>query len=250
MKVKLLTTISFLTYQISISQTEKLLQGKVISNNSPLNKVEVINKTAQTSTRTNERGEFSILVKAKDSLLFFSKDYLFARLKITAKEIETNNLIIDMIPKAEELNEVVILDKRTTSIKLSKEEILQIKLNSHKPKPGLKIEGYHDFGPNPYAPDFVYLGKQIYYLLKKEDEKPKPKIKKIEFVQLIRNTINPDFFDKDLKLKPEEKELFLQFCDADSQSKIISENPNILSITDFLNAKNEEFKKLKTEIKN
>ena len=250
MKVKLLTTISFLTYQISISQTEKLLQGKVISNNSPLNKVEVINKTAQTSTRTNERGEFSILVKAKDSLLFFSKDYLFARLKITAKEIETNNLIINMIPKAEELNEVVILDKRTTSIKLSKEEILQIKLNSHKPKPGLKIEGYHDFGPNPYAPDFVYLGKQIYYLLKKEDEKPKPKIKKIEFVQLIRNTINPDFFDKDLKLKPEEKELFLQFCDADSQSKIISENPNILSITDFLNAKNEEFKKLKTEIKN
>ena len=250
MKVKLLTTISFLTYQISISQTEKLLQGKVISNNSPLNKVEVINKTAQTSTRTNERGEFSILVKAKDSLLFFSKDYLFARLKITAKEIETNNLIINMIPKAEELNEVVILDKKTTSIKLSKEEILQIKLNSHKPKPGLKIEGYHDFGPNPYAPDFVYLGKQIYYLLKKEDEKPKPKIKEIEFIQLIRNTINPDFFDKDLKLKPEEKELFLQFCDADPKSKIIPENPNILSITDFLYTKNEEFRKLNSVIKN
>ncbi|OXB08916.1 hypothetical protein B0A81_07070 [Flavobacterium plurextorum] len=250
MKVKLLTTISFFTYQISIAQTEKLLHGKVISNNSPLNKVEVINKTAKTSTRTNERGEFSIIVKAKDSLLFFSKDYLFARLKITAKEIETNNLIINMIPKAEELNEVVILDKKTTSIKLSKEEILQIKLNSHKPKPGLKIEGYHDFGPNPYAPDFVYLGKQIYYLLKKEDEKPKPKIKKIEFVQLIRNTINPDFFDKDLKLKPEEKELFLQFCDADPKSKIIPENPNILSITDFLYTKNEEFRKLNSVIKN
>ena len=250
MRVKLLTTISFFTYQLSISQTEKLLHGKVISHNLGLKGVEVINKTTKTSTTTNSLGEFSIAAKAQDSLIFFAKDYLFTRLKITTKEIETNNLIIDMLPKAEELNEVVILDKRTTSIKLSKEELLQIKLNSHKPKPGLKIEGYHDFGPNPYASDFVYLGKQIYYLLKKEDEKPKPKIKKIEFVQLIRNTINPDFFDKDLKLKPEEKELFLQFCDADSQSKIISENPNILSITDFLYTKNEEFKKLKTEIKN
>lgn len=58
MKVKLLTTISFLTYQLSISQTEKLFHGKVISNNTPLDKVEVINKTAKTSTRTNELGEF------------------------------------------------------------------------------------------------------------------------------------------------------------------------------------------------
>lgn len=250
MKVKLLTTISFLTYQLSISQTEKLLHGKVLSNNTPLNKVEVINKTAKTSTTTNALGEFSIVIKAQDSLLFFAKDYLFTRLKITAKEIENNNLIVNMIPKAEELNEVVILDRRTTSIKLSEEEMLQIKLNSHKPKPELKIEGYHEFKADPLSADFIYLGKQIYHLLKSKEEKPKPKIKKIEFSQLIRNTINPDFFDKDLKLKQEETELFLQFCDADPQSKIISENPNILSITDFLYAKNEEFKKLKTEIKN
>ncbi|WP_431243832.1 hypothetical protein ACQ9BO_04725 [Flavobacterium sp. P21] len=70
MRVKLLTTISIFTYQLSISQTEKILNGKVLSQNIPLNKVEVINKTAKTSTRTNELGEFSILVRPKDSLLF------------------------------------------------------------------------------------------------------------------------------------------------------------------------------------
>lgn len=88
MKVKLLTTISLLTYQFSISQTEKLLQGKVISNNAPLSKVEVINKTAQTSTRTNELGEFSILAKDQDSILFFSRDYLFTRLKLNLKDLK------------------------------------------------------------------------------------------------------------------------------------------------------------------
>ena len=73
MKVKLLTTISFLTYQFSISQTEKLLKGKVLSETFALKNVEVINKTSKTSTTTNELGEFSILVNAKDSLIFFSK---------------------------------------------------------------------------------------------------------------------------------------------------------------------------------
>ncbi len=61
MRVKLLTTISFFTYQLSISQTDKLLHGKVISENLALKNVEVINKTAKRSTTTNEKGEFSIL---------------------------------------------------------------------------------------------------------------------------------------------------------------------------------------------
>ena len=83
MRVKLLTTISFFTYQLSISQSEKLLLGKVVTGNTALKNVEVINKTELTSTRTNDSGEFSILVKPKDSLLFFSKEYFFKRLKIT-----------------------------------------------------------------------------------------------------------------------------------------------------------------------
>ncbi|WP_428230374.1 hypothetical protein [Flavobacterium sp.] len=108
MKVKLLTTISFLTYQLSISQTEKLIHGKVLSNNYPLKKVEVINKTAKTSTTTDYLGEFSIMVKEKDSLLFFAKDYFFTRLKISRENIDKNNITVNMAIRAEELNEVVI----------------------------------------------------------------------------------------------------------------------------------------------
>jgi len=249
MKVKLLTTISFLTYQISISQTEKLLHGKVVSNNSPLNKVEVINKTAQTSTRTNERGEFSILVKTQDSLIFFAKDYLFARLKITAKEIETNNLIVKMIPKAEELNEVIIAQK-LKPVFLSKEDIKEIKLNSHKSKEGLKIQGFNEVKGSPFDMDFIRLGKEVGNLFRKDEEEPKIETPQIDFRKLIATTCNEDLFTKDLRLKLEEKELFLQFCDADPKSKILLQHPNILATMDFLYAKNDEFKKLKTEIKN
>ena len=132
MKVKLLTTISFFTYQLSISQTEKILNGKVLSQNRPLHKVEVINKTAKTSTTTNENGEFSILVSVKDSVLFFSKDYFFKRLKISQENIDQNNIIVNMVLKPEELNEVVITNIKFPKVGPADENSTII------PKPGLQ----------------------------------------------------------------------------------------------------------------
>ena len=235
MKVKLLTTISFFTYQISIAQTEKLLHGKVISNNSPLNKVEVINKTAQTSTRTNERGEFSIIVKAKDSLLFFSKDYLFSRLKLTSKDIQTNNLIVKMVIKPEELEEVTITSIKFDPIPIDPEAIAAIDVDKRSKNLTRFLTGYKDGSiTNGAQVSFTPGGKK----------KPKKEDSETTFKKLIKATCSTDFFTKTLQIKPEEKDLFIDFCDADPKSKVISENPNILSTIEFLNAKNEEFKKL------
>lgn len=126
MRVKLLTTISFFTYQLSISQTEKLLHGKVVSQNLPLKNVEVINKTAKKSTRTNEAGEFDIVVNINDSLLFFSKDYLFTRLKIKSEDIQFNNLLVNMILKPEELKEVVVTKIKFDKVKFDREKVAEI----------------------------------------------------------------------------------------------------------------------------
>jgi hypothetical protein len=249
MKVKLLTTISFFTYQLSVSQTEKLLQGKVVSQNIALKGVEVINKTAQTSTKTNDLGEFSISVNVKDSLIFFSKDYFFSRLKVNSQNIEANNLVVNMILKPEELNEVVISNINLKPVRITTEDIKAIDINSTKPKPGLKIQGYKEAIIQDGV-DFIALGKQIKYLLTKDKEKPKKKIPEMDFRKLITTTVPETFFTKDLKLTSEEKELFLQFCDADPKSKTLLDHPNILATMDFLTAKNDEFKKLKTEFKN
>lgn len=249
MKAKLLTTLSFFTYQVSISQTEKLLHGKVLSQEIALQNVEVINKTDKTSTRTNEMGEFSIVVRPKDSLIFFSKDYLFKRLKITSQDLETNNLVVKMVLKPEELKEVVISNIASKQVFLSKEDIKQIKLNSHKTKEGLKIQGFKEAKNGPLDMDFIYMGKQIWNLLKK-DEEPKKEITKISFKQLIKTTIDPHFFTKDLKLKPDEEALFLEFCDADPNSQSLLEHPNVLATLDFLYTKNDAFKKLNSGSKN
>jgi len=240
MKVKLLTTISFLTYQVSISQTEKLLNGKVIYQELVLKNVEVINKTAKTSTRTNELGEFSISVKEQDSLLFYSKDYLFTRLKVTLKDLEKNNLVVEMTPKAEELDNVVVSRSvfNKTEIKNianNKEEINKIIIRKKFDEVTSKVTVYD--GKIKNGLDFSY---PIF-------DKPKKKIEPRDdrFKKLVNASCPPDFFIKNLKLKPEEKEIFINFCNTDPKSKILLEHPNVLSLMDFLYTKNEEFKALK-----
>mgnify|MGYP003583479061 CR=1 FL=1 len=246
MRVKLLTTISFFTYQLSISQTEKLLQGKVLSQKIPLNKVEVINKTAKTSTRTNELGEFSILVRPQDSVLFFSKDYFFGRLKISQENIDKNNIIVNMILRPEELNEVLI-----TSIKFPKVETRQEVSDSIAlMRASQSLEKYTGVynGSIANGMNFMAMGKGLVDLFKKEDntnKKSKKKAPELDFKTFAESTCPLDFFTKDLKLNTDEKALFLDFCEADPQSKIILQQRNLLYTMDFLIAKNKEFKKLK-----
>ncbi|UPZ17125.1 hypothetical protein [Flavobacterium humidisoli] len=240
MKVKLLTTISFLTYQLSISQTEKFLHGKVISNNTPLDKVEVINKTAKTSTRTNELGEFSILAKEKDSLLFFSKDFFLTRLKINLKDLEKSELIVKMIPKAEELDEVIVSRSVFTKTEIKniandREEINKIKIRKQFDDVTTKVNVYDGKIKNAINYNYPIFDKPHKKIEPRDDR----------FKKLIIASCRPDFFIKNLKINPEEKEIFLNFCNADPKSKILLEKSNTLELIDFLYAKNEEFNKLK-----
>lgn len=241
MRAKLLTTISFFTCQLSISQSEKLLHGKVVSQNLPLNDVEVINKTAKISTTTNESGEFSILVSAKDSLIFFSKDYFFKRLKVTAENLETNTIVINMVLRPEELDEVVITKIKFEKVQYDKEAVAEIMVRKQANDLTQFIPGYKD--------GTIRNGISIVIPLKSGRKKEKEEFVS-DFKKFIIPTCRPDFFTNDLKLNPEEKELFIEFCDADPKSKLLLEHPNILATMDFLYARNEEFKKLKTDIKN
>ena len=85
----------------------------------------------------------------------------------------------------------------------------------------------------------------ILSLFIKEKEKKK-EVPEIKFKTLVNSSLNQDFFQKTLLLKPEETGLFLEFCDADPKSKTVLENANALSLMDFLFEKNVEFKKLAT----
>jgi hypothetical protein len=246
MNVKILLILIFLVCQFSFSQTEKLLKGVVSSDNFLLKNVDIINKTSKKSTTTNEKGEFVIEAKVNDSLLIYAKDYNLKRLKVSPKQIELNNLQIIMIKNIEELEEVVIAKKQ--NLKLSKDKKYeQSKRDEYATEKFDNREGYQKMRKGTFVNglNFVTIRKKLKDLLAKEKEPEKEALPEIEFETLAKNTCDQKFFTESLKLKPEEIDLFLQFCDTDPKSKKLIENSNVLSMMDFLSAKNIEFQKIK-----
>lgn len=234
----------FFMFQTCFSQTEKLINGTVSCENSLLEKVEVANFNSKKTALTNALGEFSMLVNVGDELLFISKNHDIKKIILDQNTINKNNIIISLSLKPEQLDEVVITKMPSIHLSLDKkyEQGKLDKLVLEKAAKSLKTGVYN--GSIENGPDLMRIGGMILSLFKKEKEKVKKTVPQLEFKALAKRSCNEKFYQENLKLKPDEIDLFLQFCDADPKSKTLLENTNILSMMDFLSTKSIEFKKL------
>lgn len=244
MRYKLLLTILFISSHFLYSQTGGKINAAVVCNDFALQGIEVVNLTSKKNSITNDSGAFSILAKVGDQLMFISKIYEYKTITIKEVDFQSANFIITLVKKPEELDEVVVF--KIPTIKLSKDKTyeqgkadqLVLEKAAQHPKP----LGVYD-GTLVNSADLIRIGGMILGIFKKEKEKIK-EVPEIKFKTLVNSNLDEDFFNKTLALKPEEIDLFLDFCDADPKSKNILKNPNPLQIMDFLFAKNNEFKKL------
>jgi hypothetical protein len=232
MKSKLVFIAFLFLFQFSFSQTEKLLQGKVLSGDFPVEGVEIVNLVTEKTATTDTNGRFNILVKKDDMLVFVSEKYEYKRLFLDKEFLDKNNFIILLTRKPEQLEEVVITKISFPKIKFDKNIASQ--LNIEKAAANPKPYGVYD--------GTIENGIAMYINLPFRQKK----IHQIEFKELMKKSYNDSFYIETLKLKPEEIGLFIEFCDVDPKSKIILENTNSLSLMDFLLAKKIEFKKLPT----
>ena len=230
MKSKVLIIAFLFLFQYSFSQTEKLLQGKVLSGEFPVEGVEIVNLVNEKTATTDTNGRFSISAKAEDMLVFVSKKYDYKRLFLDKAFLDKNNCIILLTRKPEQLEEVVITKISFPKIKFDKNIASQLNIEKSRDHP--KPFGVYD--------GTIENGLAMYINLPFGQKK----IHQIEFKELAKTNYEKTFYLDTLKLKPEEVALFIEFCDADPRSKIIVENVNSLSLMDFLLAKNIEFKRL------
>lgn len=240
MKVKLFSTLLLFTSQVSFSQ---IIKGKIVFNNYAIPNVEIINSNSKTLTVSDAKGHFSIDAKTNDILIFIAKNYELAKIVINPLIINDKDLTIELILKAEELKEVVIT--KMPSIKLSSNtKYEQEKLDKY----GLEKSAYTpkvigvNMGTIENGINFIRIGGTIGGLLKKEKEPLKKMEPIITFKDLAKKSCNQNYFLETLKLKPDEIELFLDFCDADPKSKTIATSKNVLSTMDFLLEKSIVFK--------
>jgi hypothetical protein len=99
-----------LLYQITFGQTagEKILHGKIVVESGNVAGVTIINLVNEKSTISNSNGEFFILAKAEDLLVFSSVNLEYHRRQIEEEDLKPDLLIIKMVAKITELKEVII----------------------------------------------------------------------------------------------------------------------------------------------
>ena len=94
--------------QFCFSLQEKIINGKIVVKDAKVSEIHVINLSNDKETLTNTKGEFSILVKP-DDLLVFSAEYLDYMRKIVEQEhYDSGTITVKMTSKITNLDEVVV----------------------------------------------------------------------------------------------------------------------------------------------
>lgn len=87
---------------------EVLLQGIIVADDTLLSGIDVVNLGNENSTKTNRKGEFSLLAKADDILVFSSSSLEMKRVVIDNDDLKSGTITVYMYPKINELNEVIV----------------------------------------------------------------------------------------------------------------------------------------------
>ena len=109
MKKWVVLLLFFSTFSLwSQDRNEKLLQGVIAAYDALLSGIDVVNLGNEKVTVTNSKGEFSILAKADDILVFSSKSLEMRRLLIDEDDLKSGTITVNMYPKINELDEVIV----------------------------------------------------------------------------------------------------------------------------------------------
>lgn len=111
-----------LIIQFSYSQNRELIQGKVIYRNIDVPAANVINNTAQSSTITNDQGEFEIYAKEGDEIIFSSVQYIIRTVRVNKEILENKRIIVQINQRVRELDEIVVTPDDTQKFLDLKEE--------------------------------------------------------------------------------------------------------------------------------
>ena len=105
-KNKIIILTFFISY-LNFAQ-EKLIKGKIIADGNNVEGINLMNLVNEKSTITNSNGEFSILVKEDDLLIFSAESFHYKRKLIDADDLKKDLIIIEMEPKPIEIPEIIV----------------------------------------------------------------------------------------------------------------------------------------------
>ena len=237
-------SILFFGFQWLSGQSNKIIFGKVQSDNFFIANIDVINLNQKKVAVTNSAGEFNLDVRLGDQIIVFLKDYYDFKIRITQVDFDANYIKINLVQKPIELEAVIISDEFTPNKIFSQAAADDI--NVYKNAARLKISSVYD-GSISNGMDFVRMVSDFKKVLKGIFGS-KEKIAKKEFFKFkdyVELHFDKQFFSATLNLQSGEILNFKEYCEADSKSATLMLDVVYLNVYDFLVLKNIEFKKIK-----
>lgn len=107
MKSNKILLLTFLVSYVALSQ-EKIIKGRVVANGNNVEGINLVNLVNEKSAVTDSNGDFSILAKVDDLLVFSAVNMHYKRKIIEADDFQKDIIIIEMEPKINQLDEVEI----------------------------------------------------------------------------------------------------------------------------------------------
>ncbi len=248
MKLKLLL-FSLLISTIMLAQEveRKILRGAVVYRNVKVVGVNIVNNTTSRGTTTNKKGEFEILAKKDDILIFSSVQYTIKEIVITDKIIDNNRLVVEVKEKVEALDEVVISpENRDKFLDFQEEEIVKYKdyqfaddrysevRNSALSQ--MEFRGANVLGLVGMLVNAIFKGSGK----NKNKEKVKPIYERTSFNE-VRYRYKDEFFTKNLGIPEDKISAFLYYCDDQMPSEDIFLEKNEFLMIDFMVKHSKEY---------
>lgn len=244
---KIIFIIGFILEQsIAYSQDKIMLEGRITADSIEKSRINIHNITKNTGTTNSDSGRFKIEVQENDILLFSSIQYEKVQIKISKEDIAKNFLIVELIEKVIDLDEVLV-SKIDLSGNLSR-DIEEI-----------KTYNYYEGIPTSKVPRLTHIGRQL-FTAKDGDIDPLlnmisgrlqmlEKANEIEqltiAVQKGIDVVGSSFFTEDLQIPNEEIINFVYYCArAPSYKSLISEE-NYLELIVLFKEKAPGFKEIR-----
>ena len=232
-----------LIIQFSYSQNRELIQGKVIYRNIDVPAANVINNTAQSSTITNDQGEFEIYAKEGDEIIFSSVQYIIRTVRVNKEILENKRIIVQINQRVRELDEVVITPDDTQKFLDLKEE--QFKGFDYIADKSTKIQNVlTDNRQVVNGLNFVNIFKLLSSIVDAKSDEEKLNIIPSEVLPYV---LEENFFSRVLELESFEINDFLSKLDLDTEMKNLILEKNQFLIIDYLLNKADTYKNLRVE---
>jgi hypothetical protein len=237
MQNRILFLLFFLSAVISYSQDDdrQYLRGQVIYRNVSVPNENVINVTTERATITNDKGEFGIMVKEGDELVFTAINYQLMVVKVTAEILEKNRLVVEVTEKVTELDEVVVTPENQEKFLQAQNKELLDREYDYETDRLTAVENIALSDVDKGMKDglnFVNIFKALLLAAKGNDTDVEREPLKVS--EVLRQVYDDEFFVLDLKLPQDKIDDFLLYCDTQLPERSLLQKRNEFQLIDFL----------------